>query len=242
MTIPLLEVCVDDAESLLAAFEGGADRIELCAALELGGLTPTPGLMHLAATLPIPTYAMVRPRPGDFVFGEAEVGTMLADIEAIRAAGLAGVVLGATKPDGSLDVEVLKRLAEGARDLGMTLHRAFDLAPDSAAAVEAAVELGFERILTSGGALTAPAGIDGLRRTMAAARGRIGIMPGSGLTAVVISGFLEAVPAYEVHSSCSLDRAGSEANAIRLGFARESRRVTTRESVANFRRAMAGGR
>jgi copper homeostasis protein len=242
MTIPLLEVCVDDAQSLLAAFEGGADRIELCAALEVGGLTPTPGLMRLAASLPIPVYAMVRPRPGDLVFGEHDVGTMLADIEAIRAAGLAGVVFGASDPDGRLDVVVLKRLAERAEGLGMTLHRAFDLVPDVAEAVEAAVKLGFERILTSGGALTAPAGVEGLRRAMAAARGRIGIMPGSGLTAGTIAGLLDAVPAYEVHSSCSISKEGAEANAIRLGFARQSRRVTTAQSVAAFRKAMSGAR
>ncbi|WP_413991680.1 copper homeostasis protein CutC [Labrys okinawensis] len=238
MTIPLLEVCVDDADSLLAAFEGGADRIELCSALEVGGLTPTPGLMRLAATLPIPVYAMVRPRPGDFVFEEGDVGTMLADIDAIRAAGLAGVVLGASRPDGALDVAVLERLAQRAEGLGMTLHRAFDLVPDIAEAVEVAVAVGFERILTSGGALTALAGLERLKQTFDTTQGRIGIMPGSGLAPSNVAAVLEAVPAFEVHSSCSAPRPSAGSNAIRLGFARESRRVTTRDAVIAFRRAM----
>jgi copper homeostasis protein len=239
MTTPLLEVCVDDAGSLLAAFEGGADRIELCAALAVGGLTPAPGLMRLAASLPIPVYAMIRPRPGDFVFDDGDAETMLADIDAVRAAGLAGVVLGASRPDGRLDTALLERLSHRAEDLGTTLHRAFDLVPDIEEAVEAAIALGFERILTSGRALTALAGIEGLREAFTAARGRIGIMPGSGLTAGNIAGLLAAVPAYEVHSSCSIAQAGAEANAIRLGFAGESRRITTAETVSAFRRAMA---
>ncbi|GLS23628.1 copper homeostasis protein CutC [Labrys miyagiensis] len=238
MTIPLLEVCVDDADSLLAAFEGGADRIELCSALEVGGLTPTPGLMRLAATLPIPVYAMVRPRPGDFVFGEGDVGTMLADIDAIRAAGLAGVVLGASRPDGALDVAVLERLAERADGLGMTLHRAFDLVPDIAEAMEVAVALGFERILTSGGALIALAGLARLKQTFDAAQGRIGVMPGSGLAPANVAAVLEAVPAFEVHSSCSVARPSAGGDAVRLGFAGESRRVTTRDAVVAFRRSM----
>jgi copper homeostasis protein len=147
----LLEICVADAASLEAAIEGGADRIELCSALELGGLTPSPGLMRLAAQAPIPVYAMIRPRAGDFVFSAREGEIMLADIEAVGGAGLAGVVLGASLPDGRLDEALLSRLHGHARGLGTTLHRAFDLVPDRPAALEAAIALGFERILTSGG-------------------------------------------------------------------------------------------
>ncbi len=147
--MPLLEVCVGDPESLIAAIEGGADRIELCSALELGGLTPTPGLMALAARAPVPVYAMVRPRGGDFVFSSSEREAMRADIAGVRAAGLAGVVLGAS-PDGTLDGETLADLVQASAGLGTTLHRAFDLVPDIGDAVETAVALGFERILTSG--------------------------------------------------------------------------------------------
>ncbi|CAM5772903.1 copper homeostasis protein CutC [Labrys miyagiensis] len=238
MTIPLLEVCVSDADSLLAAFEGGADRIELCSALEVGGLTPTAGLMRLAASLPVPVYAMVRSRPGDFVFSEAEAETMLGDIDAVRQAGLAGVVLGASRHDGRLDLAVLERLQRRAEGLGSTLHRAFDLVPGRAEAVEEAIALGFERILTSGGASSAPSGIEGLRETIDAAEGRIGVMPGSGLTPATIAGVLEAVPVFEVHSSCSVGLRTAGVAAIRLGFAGETRRVTTSEAVLAFRKAM----
>jgi copper homeostasis protein len=95
-----LEVCVADPQSLAAAVAGGADRIELCSALELGGLTPSPGMMAVAAALPVPTYAMVRPRSGEFVFDARDVDVMLRDIDVVRAAGLAGIVIGASRPDG----------------------------------------------------------------------------------------------------------------------------------------------
>ncbi|MDB5539736.1 MAG: CutC, partial [Devosia sp.] len=174
----LLEVCVADPQSLTAAIAGGGDRIELCSALELGGLTPLPGLMALAARAPIPVYAMVRPRSGDFIFDDADIGAMLADIDAIRAAGLAGVVLGASRPNGELDLKVLKRLLDHAQGLGSTLHRAIDLVPDFAEATEAAVSLEFERILTSGGAHRALDGLPNIATAHATARGRIKIMAG----------------------------------------------------------------
>src|SRR5262249_55198139 len=150
----LLEVCVDSPQGLDAAIAGGADRIELCSALELGGLTPTPGLIGRAAQAPIPVYAMIRPRPGNFVFGPADIDAMLLEVETIRHAGLAGVVLGASNADGSLDRLTLEKLMDGSSGMGTTLHRAFDLVPDLEEAVTIAVGLGFERILTSGRATT----------------------------------------------------------------------------------------
>src|SRR5690606_28852103 len=126
----LLEVCVADAESLDAAITGGADRIELCSALEVGGLTPSPGLMRLAAAAPLPVYAMIRPRSGVFAFGSRETQIMLDDIATVREAGLAGVVLGASWPDGRLDADLLAKFTQASAGLGKTLHRAFDLVPD----------------------------------------------------------------------------------------------------------------
>ncbi len=236
----LLEICVADAHSLEAAIEGGAGRIELCSALELGGLTPSPGLMRLAARAPVPVYAMIRPRAGDFVFTTQEAEIMLADIEAAGAAGLAGVVLGASLVDGRLDEVLLARLQAQARGLGSTLHRAFDLVPDPLAALEAAVALGFERILTSGGAVTAPAGLDMLKRLHEAACGRIGIMPGSGVTPANVAALLAALPVAEVHSSCSAEAGLWDAGALRLGFAVGTRRRTRTDIVRAFRDAMAG--
>ena len=98
MSAVTLEICVDGADGLIAAVAGGADRIELCSALALGGLTPSPGLMTLAARAPVPVYAMIRPRAGDFVFSPAEIDQMRREIDAVREAGLAGVVLGARVP------------------------------------------------------------------------------------------------------------------------------------------------
>src|SRR5690606_30778488 len=105
-----LEICIDSPSGHAAAIAGGADRIELCSALALGGLTPSPGLMARAAKAPIPVHALIRPRAGDFSFTEDEIATMEADIDAARAAGLRGVVLGATHADGTLDAETLRRL------------------------------------------------------------------------------------------------------------------------------------
>lgn len=240
MTLPLLEVCVADAESLAAAIAGGADRIELCSALELGGLTPAPGLMRLAARAPIPVYAMVRPRSGDFVFTADDVEIMLADIDAIRGYGLKGVVLGASRPDGTLDEDLLHRLRDKARGLGATLHRAFDLVPDFEGALETAIDVGMERILTSGGAPTAPAGTAQLRDLHAAAGSRISIMPGSGLTPENVGELLQAVPVTEIHSSCSIPRATPNGRAVGLHLAQASHRRTDKEAVAKFKRALRG--
>lgn len=152
------------------AYAHDADRIELCSALSVGGLTPSYGQMEHAAAFAAagtPVVAMIRPRAGDFVYNEGEIKLMKADIRAARAAGLDGVVLGASSRDGSLNEEALgelvkeaKALVPGApsRPLIVTLHRAVDLNPDPVAAVETSVRLGVDRILTSGGAATAMEG------------------------------------------------------------------------------------
>ena len=234
MTRILLEVCVADAESLDAAIAGGADRIELCSALELGGLTPSPGLMRRAAEAPIPVYAMIRPRGGDFVFDTREAGIMLADIEAVRTAGLAGVVLGASRPDGALDHDLLARLVGAAGGLGTTLHRAIDMAPDLEVAMETAIDLGFERILTSGGARSAMDGLANLARLQDKAHGRISIMAGSGVRAGNVADLLKAVPLREVHASCALPAAQNPA-AVAFGFATDTRGVTSAAEVRALR-------
>jgi copper homeostasis protein len=208
----LIEVCVDSAEGLAEAVAGGADRIELCAALDPGGLTPSAGAMQAAARCPVPVLAMIRPRSGDFVLSEAEVAIMLADIAAARSAGLAGVVLGASLPDGRLDGAILGRLTKAASGLDLTLHRAFDLVPDLGTAIDLAVALGFRRILTSGQAATAAEGRAGLERCFALAGGRIAIMPGSGVSAETVPA-LQGLPLTDLHGSCSVP-----GRAASLGF------------------------
>jgi len=240
VTTRLLEVCVADPQSLAAAIAGGGDRIELCSGLELGGLTPSAGLMRLAAAAPIPVYAIVRPRSGDFVCDAADLDAMLGDIDAIRAAGLAGVVLGASRPNGELDLKVLARLMEQAEGLGSTLHRAIDLVPDFAEATEAAISLKFERILTSGGVQVALDGVDNIATALTTAQGRIKVMAGSGLTPANVGALLAAVPVDEVHSSCASSGPASSAPAVRLGFAAETRRRTDPAVVRAFKTAMSG--
>lgn len=221
-----LEVCVDDADGLNAAIEGGADRIELCAALSVGGLTPNPGLMALAGPPAVPVYAMIRPRPGDFLFSAADLDVMRRDIDAARAAGLAGVVLGASLAGGRLDTSMLTKLTGHAAGLGMTLHRAFDLVPDFAEAMEVAVELGFERILTSGGARSAPQAADQLAEIVSLAKGRLSVMPGSGVTLETVDALLDRLTVGEVHSSCSVREPAQDQRLVDMGFVSADRRRT----------------
>jgi copper homeostasis protein len=234
----LLEICVDDADGLAAAIEGGADRVELCSVLELGGLTPMPGLMALAAHAPVPVRAMIRPRGGDFVFGPRDLEAMLGDIEAVRQAGLEGVVLGASLPDGRLDITMLERLVDEAGEMPRTLHRAFDLVPDLAEAVEQAVALGFDTILTSGRARTAPEGIADLALTHELADGRITIMAGSGVSAETAPAILAAAPLAALHGACGEPAAAASVPSQRLGFVSPTRRKTSRNRVAALRAAL----
>jgi len=234
----ILEICADTPAGLYAAIAGGADRIELCAALELGGLTPSAGLMRHAATAGRPCYAMIRPRGGDFVFDARDLAVMHADIDAARAAGLRGVVLGASRPDGTLDRAMLTPLADHAREqgLGLTLHRAFDLTADRAAALEMAVALGFERILTSGAASDALAGAPVLADLVARAGSRIAIMAGGGVNADNAAAIIAACGIGELHASCRgapIRDARAEQIAMALGARQDAdpdrvRRLRTR--------------
>lgn len=221
----MLEVCVESAEGVAAAVQGGADRIELCAALALGGLTPPASLIRVAADAPIPTHLLARPREGHFRYDPAEAALVASDISAAAEAGLAGVVLGASRESGALDADLLAAWVdharrEGARrgrPLSLTLHRAFDLCPDPFAALETAVALGFERILTSGGTPRAIDGVATLAELVRRAGDRITILAGSGVDASTLPPIL-ATGVREVHASCrSATDDGGEAER-RFGF------------------------
>jgi copper homeostasis protein len=231
-----LEVCVDSAEGLAEAAAGGADRIELCAALALGGLTPSAGLMARAAGCGVPVVAMIRPRAGDFVWSDVEVGMMEAEIAAVRAAGLAGVVLGASLPDGRLDVPVLQRLTEAAAGMDLVLHRCIDLAPDMSEALEEAVRLGFHRILTSGGEVTAEMGAARIAALVAQSAGRITIMPGSGVNPGNAAR-LKGLGITEIHASCSA-AIPATGRVVEMGFAPPVRRQTSADQVRALRAAL----
>ncbi len=235
-----IEVCIDDVLSLEACVAGGADRIELCSALDLGGLTPSPGLIAAASKCALPSRAMIRPRAGDFCFTEQEVSVMLADIAAVRAVGLAGVVLGATDADHRLDQTVLARLVAAAEGLGKTLHRAVDLLPDPVTAVDLAIELGFDCILTSGGELTAEAGAPVIAAMVERAAGRIDIMAGSGVRPENAEAIHRATRADWLHSSCS--RAMTNDNEIRrFGFGAAERRLADPARIQALKAAAFSG-
>jgi copper homeostasis protein len=236
----LIEVCVDDATGLSAAIRGGADRIELCSALTIGGLTPSAGLMALAAQSPIPVFAMIRPRAGDFVFSPDDIAQSLADIALARHHNLAGVVLGASLPDHRLDHPTLATLIAAAGPLGLTLHRAFDLTPDPFAAIDSAVSLGFDRILTSGQSPKAPDGAALLQRLFAHADGRITIMPGAGITPDTAAS-LRHLPLTEVHASCA-EAVPQSGPAVRFGFAPSVRRSTDPDQIGALRKALTAPR
>jgi copper homeostasis protein len=236
----LLEVCVDSAEGLAAAIDGGADRIELCSALELGGLTPSYGLMKLAAKAPLPVHCMIRPRGGGFTYGEGELAQMLHDIDMARDLGFAGVVFGVLTDDGKLDIEALERLVQQAYGMDVTLHRAFDCCgPDFDRAIDTAIELGFDRILTSGGEKTALKGLAALDRIFAKAGNRITIMPGSGINTDNLSAITSRLPVREIHTSCSTVTATSDSAERRLGFENETVRQTDSMKVRALKAALA---
>lgn len=244
-----LEICVDDIAGVDSAVLGGADRLELCSALSLGGLTPMPSLIATARGLPIPVHMLVRPREGGFRYTPREAAMIAADIAAAAEAGLAGVVIGASAADHTLDTELLARLVDHARTCGadrgaplsLTLHRAFDLCPDLPAALETAVALGFDRILTSGGAAKAIDGLTMLATLHRAAAGRIVILPGSGIDAGNASRFLDT-GLRELHASCGATLASTDLAAAKydarerqFGFAAADRRVTDVDRVRDLK-------
>lgn len=198
----LLEVCIDDAKGLDACVEGGADRIELCSSLALGGLTPSVGLMQLAVQSRVPVFAMIRPRAGNFCFSQQELAVMCDDIVAARELGLAGVVLGAANADHTLDVATLHTLCKAADGMDKTLHRVIDTLARPLLAVDQAIDLGFNQILSSGGKPTVSEGINTLAEMHDRARGRLSIMAGAGLSPAIVGDISQRAKIQMFHASC----------------------------------------
>ncbi len=202
-----LEVCCGDMQSVLAAKEGGADRIELCQALEMDGLTPSAEMMAEAIGLGIPVQVLIRPREGDFVYDEAEIETMLKEIRLAKRLGANGVVIGALKSDGSIDEETIRCLVSEATGMSITFHRAFDVCSQPTEALEQIVSLGCHRLLTSGQAPSAEQGIPLIKRLVEQSGGRLIIMPGAGVNQENARRILSETGAHEIHGS--LRRNGS---------------------------------
>jgi copper homeostasis protein len=180
-----LEVCADSVENALIAQSTGAQRIEFCASLPEGGITPSPTQIKMARKhLKISLYVLIRPRGGDFLYTDLEFEIIKSDVRFCGETGCDGVVIGILNTDGTIDGKRNRELVETAHQYGMgvTFHRAFDRSNDLFQAMEDIIDLGCERILTSGGYNTAVEGAGVLRQLIEKAAGRIAIMPGSGVT------------------------------------------------------------
>ncbi len=182
MNNPLIEACVDSYASCKAATLGGADRLELCAHLIIGGTTPSPVVFRqVKRDCDVKINVLIRPRFGDFLYTDIEMEEMCEEIKTFRELGANGVVIGSLTPEGDLDIEKMKRMMECAGDMDVTLHRAFDMTRDPFATLEQAIELGCKTILTSGQEQNVVAGKKLLKELYAKAAGRIDIMAGCGV-------------------------------------------------------------
>jgi copper homeostasis protein len=178
----LLEICTPSLESVTAAVSGGADRIELCEQLEVGGVTPRLSLVEqVLKSYTTNTQVLIRPRGGDFVFTAEEIRQMTSSVEAVRALGVQGVVIGALTADGNLDIPTLKTLVKAAGNLELTFHKAIDEMRDPESAIDTLINIGFTRILTSAGANTALSGLEKLRTWQSRYGNKITIMPGGSI-------------------------------------------------------------
>ena len=200
----IIEAAVESLDSALAAADGGANRIELCTDLARGGTTPEVQLLRdCRARLSLPIFVLVRPRPGNFVYTAAEHRTMLEQIRRATDAGAHGIVTGELTASGRIAEPLTAELCAAARPLPVTFHRAFDECVEQAQALalERLIDLGIERVLTSGGAATAPEGAAQLRSLIAQAKNRIVVLPGGGINADNVLDLLQVSGAREIHFS-----------------------------------------
>lgn len=197
-----LEVCADSVESVLAAESGGATRIELCRNLVIGGTTPDSGLVkEIRKYSDIRIHILMRPRYGDFLYSDYEFQIMKDEIEMFRELGAQGVVIGMLRADGHLDVDRMSRLKEAAGDMSVTLHRAFDLCADPMEAMEQAIEMGIDTILTSGQKESCIEGADLLRKLHEQSAGRIVIQAGAGVDKKAVEYLYQKTGLHAYHMS-----------------------------------------
>ena len=196
------EICANSVASCIAAQDGGADRVELCAGIPEGGTTPSYGMIRKAReSISIGLNVIIRPRGGDFLYTKEEIEEMIYDIEKAKELGADGLVFGCLLPDGFVDKENMVRLMEAAGDTPVTFHRAFDHTSDPLLALEDIIDLGCARILTSGCMPTAMEGIHQLSQLVKEAKGRIIIMPGCGVNERNIAEIARLSGANEFHFS-----------------------------------------
>lgn len=196
------EVCLQSVDGAVAAQAGGAQRVELCAALIEGGITPSIGTIRACRdAVDIDIMVMIRPRGGDFCYSERELDAMAQDIAACRKIGVTGVVFGMLNTDGTVARPQVQRLVGAAGKLDVCFHRAFDVAADPFVALETLIGLGITRILTSGQQATVPEGADLIRQLVDRAAGHIGILPGCGITPENVAEVIAQTGVTEFHAT-----------------------------------------
>ncbi|GLS91594.1 copper homeostasis protein CutC [Psychromonas marina] len=238
-----LEVSLDNIESLFTAQNAGADRIELCGALTLGGLSPSYGLITQAlkhATIPL--NVMIRPRDGDFLYSSDEVEMMLSEIYTARLIGIHGVVFGVLNKHAQVDSDILKSLMKASKGLSVTFHRAIDCCVDAPLAVETILSAGCDRILTSGLASRADLGIDCIAKMVEQSKGRLSIMPGAGVSATNVAGIITSTGAREVHISAKTRHVSDMENIVNCGYLPEfmKRNITSSDKISAVKQAIQG--
>lgn len=198
----LLECCVDSIESALLAEAGGADRLELCSGLAIGGLTPSVAVFRkIQKNCSLPIHVLIRPRSGDFLYTDWEFDAIQDEVSLFQHEGAQGVVIGCLTADGKLDQKRMETLCNKAGKLSVTLHRAFDMCKDPLEALESACQIGINTILTSGAKNSCMEGQALLKQLIAVASDRLEIMIGGGVNAAVIQSFLETTDASCFHMS-----------------------------------------
>lgn len=236
------EICTNSVESCIAAQEGGANRVELCAGIPEGGTTPSYGEIATAREVLTHTklHVIIRPRGGDFLYSPVEIKTMLKDIEIARRLGADGVVFGCLTADGEIDIPVMQQLMAASKGLSVTFHRAFDVCRNPHKALEQLIELGCDRILTSGQQANAEAGIPLLKELQQEAAGRIILLAGCGVNENNIRRIAEETGIEEFHFSARESiKSGMEYKneAVSMGgtvhISEYERNVTTAERVKN---------
>ncbi|MCT8517880.1 copper homeostasis protein CutC [Glaesserella parasuis] len=202
-----VEICVDNLESVITANQFPIDRIELCSALAVGGLTPNLGFIQQAQQIStIPLALMIRPRAGDFLYSEDEIQIMLNDIATAKQLGIQAVVFGALSANGEIDLATTELLVKASQGMEITFHRAFDFCKDPITALEQLIDLGCHCILTSGQAATAFDGIPVIQQLVKQANGRIQVMAGCGVNADNVKQIIEQTKVPEIHFSAKGQR------------------------------------
>jgi copper homeostasis protein len=202
----LVEACVESLEEALAAERGGARRLELCANMDVGGTTPGAELFRaVRAQVQIPIAMMIRPRGGSFVYSNAEWEAMRRDLDLAVELGADVAVIGVLTDDGHVHSAHTRELVARAGSMPVTFHKAFDVVEDQERDLEALIDAGVARVLTSGGADTAIEGADALSRLVERAAGRIAIMPGGKVRGNNVREIVERTGVREVHARCNTD-------------------------------------